>query len=214
MDKANRYAIEINIAAWAGGLCCLVLAALAVVPLRTIEALPGFCPFRRLLGIECYGCGMTRALCALLHGQVDTALHYNRGVWIIAAVMLMLALFAIARLAILRTRQMAMRQLGPEFKLAFAISWVIATIVTTGCAVAPYMLDEGRIAHMTPRCESMSKLGRPCFFCGMTTAFIDIAHGRLREAGRANRGSLPLYAGFVCNGVLAAGFLFKERRGC
>lgn len=54
------------------------------------------CQFHRLTGLNCPGCGMTRALYALLHGDVVTALHDNallvismvvvpaRGVWVAA----------------------------------------------------------------------------------------------------------------------------------
>ena len=130
MVKANRYGIEVSIATWAGGLCCLALAALALTPLRVLEAFPSFCPFRRLLGIECYGCGMTRALCALLHGQVDTALHYNRGVLARSAAHDYAG--AVRRHAPGDRRDQTRSR--PSFRLAFAVSWVIATMITTGCA--------------------------------------------------------------------------------
>ena len=35
------------------------------------------CTFHRLTGLNCPGCGMTRALYALLHGEVKTALRDN-----------------------------------------------------------------------------------------------------------------------------------------
>jgi hypothetical protein len=35
------------------------------------------CQFHRLTGLNCPGCGMTRALYALLHGEVGTALQDN-----------------------------------------------------------------------------------------------------------------------------------------
>jgi hypothetical protein len=35
------------------------------------------CQFHRLTGLNCPGCGMTRALYALLHGELATALHDN-----------------------------------------------------------------------------------------------------------------------------------------
>lgn len=81
MHRASRCAIEGNLLLRClGAISVLVLLLLAIVPLETIERFPAFCPFKRFLGIECYGCGMTRALCALLHGQAHIALQYNRGV--------------------------------------------------------------------------------------------------------------------------------------
>jgi len=35
------------------------------------------CPFRACTGLDCPGCGATRAIAGLVHGRVITALHYN-----------------------------------------------------------------------------------------------------------------------------------------
>lgn len=35
------------------------------------------CPFRAILGIPCPGCGMTRALVCLLHGDLKSSLYYH-----------------------------------------------------------------------------------------------------------------------------------------
>jgi hypothetical protein len=35
------------------------------------------CPFRALTGLLCPGCGMTRAFCALGHGELMRAIHFN-----------------------------------------------------------------------------------------------------------------------------------------
>ncbi len=35
------------------------------------------CPFHQLLGLQCPGCGATRALSALLHGHIAAAVHLN-----------------------------------------------------------------------------------------------------------------------------------------
>jgi hypothetical protein len=35
------------------------------------------CPFRALTGLPCPGCGMTRAFCALGHGELRRAIHFN-----------------------------------------------------------------------------------------------------------------------------------------
>ena len=39
------------------------------------------CPFRRLLGLSCPGCGMTRAWLCALRGQWQSALAYHRLFW-------------------------------------------------------------------------------------------------------------------------------------
>jgi Protein of unknown function (DUF2752) len=35
------------------------------------------CPFHQLLGLQCPGCGATRALADLLHGHLAAAIHFN-----------------------------------------------------------------------------------------------------------------------------------------
>lgn len=55
-----------------------VLLALAAIPPAWLTAAPSVCMFKRLFGIECLGCGMTRALCATLHGDLAAALANNR----------------------------------------------------------------------------------------------------------------------------------------
>ena len=35
------------------------------------------CPFRALTGCNCPGCGMTRAFCAIAHGELRRALRFN-----------------------------------------------------------------------------------------------------------------------------------------
>src|SRR5271156_2893447 len=35
------------------------------------------CPFHQLFNLQCPGCGATRALAALLHGDLGAAIHFN-----------------------------------------------------------------------------------------------------------------------------------------
>jgi hypothetical protein len=91
-----------------------------------------------------------------------------------------------------------------EFRLAFKIFWTIVSFVTMTILITPYLVSAVQIARLTPQCERKTISGRECFCCGMTTAFIHIAHGRISVAERSNRGSVPLYAGFFLNDL---GFL-------
>ncbi len=68
------------------------LAGLAAVVFRFNPATHAFypiCQFHRLTGLNCPGCGMTRALFALLHGEFLQALRDNAlGVFTLAALAL------------------------------------------------------------------------------------------------------------------------------
>ncbi len=51
---------------------------LYLIPLRWVLQGHPLCLFRNLLGRPCWGCGMTRALFSLLHGDFAAAWEYNR----------------------------------------------------------------------------------------------------------------------------------------
>lgn len=56
------------------------LVVLAAIPQSAWGAMPSVCLFRNGLGLECFGCGMTRALSSALHGDFSHALATNAGV--------------------------------------------------------------------------------------------------------------------------------------
>lgn len=65
----------------AGALGCAGGALLAVLP----AARPSLCPSRALLGLPCPGCGMTRALAALLRGDFAAAFAFHPWAFALAA---------------------------------------------------------------------------------------------------------------------------------
>lgn len=68
--------------AWSGpvGVAAIATVGMGVLawldPAVRAEVLPG-CPFRTVTGLDCPGCGATRALYALIQGDVVTALDHN-----------------------------------------------------------------------------------------------------------------------------------------
>jgi uncharacterized protein DUF2752 len=79
-SKAKKVGSEI-IGRRLGLLALWLTLALAAIALFVLEPgksrfLPG-CPFRALTGIACPGCGTTRALHQLLHGNLVAAFQFN-----------------------------------------------------------------------------------------------------------------------------------------
>ena len=78
----NDLGFHVVILAMSAGV--LLLAALlnveagstVVVPLLQIP-LPEMCYLRRMCGLACPGCGLTRSFISLAHGEVETAFQYN-----------------------------------------------------------------------------------------------------------------------------------------
>lgn len=62
--------------------------ALATLPTRWIASMPTMCVIRRVTGRPCPGCGMTRALSALAHGDLRSAWRFNPRVVIVAPLLL------------------------------------------------------------------------------------------------------------------------------
>jgi Protein of unknown function (DUF2752) len=63
-------------ASWRG-FFLLSFLLLAVLPTRLIDRLPPVCPYRKLFGIRCLGCGMTHAVSLLLHFRGADAMARN-----------------------------------------------------------------------------------------------------------------------------------------
>lgn len=64
--------------------------ALALVPLSAVEQGPTLCLYHNLTGHSCPGCGMTRSLVALCHGALGASFAYNKGIIIVAPLLLLL----------------------------------------------------------------------------------------------------------------------------
>jgi len=53
----------------------LVVAAL--LPISVVANGPALCPFKLMTGLPCPGCGMTRSVVTLLHGDLGASLFYH-----------------------------------------------------------------------------------------------------------------------------------------
>lgn len=55
-----------------------------LIPTAWLERGPSFCLIRRVFGVRCPGCGMTRALSYLAHGHPRAAWQHNHLVLLVA----------------------------------------------------------------------------------------------------------------------------------
>jgi hypothetical protein len=62
--------------------------ALAALPTRWLAAMPSVCVIRRVTGRPCPGCGMTRALARLAHGDLRGAWRHNPRVVAVAPLLI------------------------------------------------------------------------------------------------------------------------------
>ncbi|MDX2249054.1 MAG: DUF2752 domain-containing protein [Bacteroidia bacterium] len=66
-------------------LCMLLVFPLVLwaLPSDFFDEGQSICPSYVFLGIECLGCGITRAVMHLHHFEFDDAIYYNNGVFVI-----------------------------------------------------------------------------------------------------------------------------------
>lgn len=124
-------ALRARLPAWAapgavGAVAVAGLVALATLDDDTRGVLAPRCPFRLVTGLDCPGCGGTRAVVALLRGDLALALDHNV-VTVIALPLLSLAWFGwlLARLG----RRPAPPVLPPAVGLGIAIGLTVFMVV-------------------------------------------------------------------------------------
>lgn len=65
------------------GIYFLLPIGLLLVPTAWLERGPSLCLIRRVFGVRCPGCGMTRAFSCIAHGKFKQAFQYNKLVVIV-----------------------------------------------------------------------------------------------------------------------------------
>ncbi|MCF8610934.1 DUF2752 domain-containing protein [Gordonia sp. HY285] len=70
VDRMTGHVAESTMLA-SGGAAAVVAAA--CIPVSAVDDGPVICPFRRLTGLPCPGCGLTRAFVYTMHGDLPSA---------------------------------------------------------------------------------------------------------------------------------------------
>ncbi len=133
----------------------LVSAALGAWLLRSgwVLHLPVLCPFRRITGLPCPSCGMTRAMAALSHGAWDLAIACN------VASPLVGALCAIGATLLLVQLVSGRDQLGALWNVRF-VRRMVTTIVLVVLACA-WVVNLSREGEGTAACVANPLAAQP-----------------------------------------------------
>lgn len=86
------------------------------------------CVFHELTGLYCPGCGITRCLFAILHGDLKTAFKYNQLVFIILPFMLVYYIYT-SYLYIVDKNN------NNKFKKVFNIIWIFLLFIAISYAI-------------------------------------------------------------------------------
>lgn len=183
-----------------GWVSAAALAVLASISPEQIEAWPIICPYRRFLGFECVGCGLTRATSLALHGRIDNAVALNALIVLVLPILAGAALWAIAATGRLIYRATATLSPATRADLRRSAFWSWAVMAAIGgvLVATPFALPHGLLEGWVGSCPAKAA-GSPCSLCGMTTAFYLITEGQWREATASHGASIPLYLGLVGN---------------
>ena len=84
------------------------------------QPLPELCTFRRTLGIDCPGCGLTRCFISLGHGDVMSAWYFNPAGILLFGIVLFQIPYRIMQLWLIRTT-------GVPIKLPDRVLWILMT---------------------------------------------------------------------------------------
>jgi hypothetical protein len=113
----------------------LTSAVFAVSAAWSPTGLPGFvlCPFRALTGLPCPGCGMTRAFCAIGHGDFAGAFGFNPLAPFVFAAALLVWAHALATVLKLDPARAALERLKPtprgaRVMLAVTLVWWVVRL--------------------------------------------------------------------------------------
>ena len=102
----------------------------------------------------------------------------------------------------------------PRSQLAAGLlgAWLIMSVPLFASVVLPVVAPADAIAAVAPTCVRKARTGRDCPGCGLTTAFIRVAQADMDGAAEANAAGIPLFAAFLLNSIIAAGWCVRRLR--
>ena len=100
--------------------------------------------------------------------------------------------------------------MNKDLQKVFLWLWIFYSTIFFSVLVIQFFLPAEKILTLLPPCEWQVKYGKPCFFCGMTRAFIEISNGNIGTAYEYNHGSILLFLILLINDIFFIAFLLRK----
>lgn len=98
-----------------------------------------------------------------------------------------------------------------ELKNTIRIVWQISAVLSILILLLLFFIDDNQLLSISPTCE-YQKIGKECFLCGSTRAFIEIKHFNFKNAFALNKGSVLLFCLFLLNSILFLTQILKTNK--
>jgi len=93
-----------------------------------------------------------------------------------------------------------------DLKTAFKIVWQISAVLSLLILLLLFFIDDDKLLSISPTCE-YKKIGKECFLCGSTRAFIEIKHLNFKNALNLNPFSIFIFGFLILNSILFLNYL-------
>ena len=93
-----------------------------------------------------------------------------------------------------------------QLKNAFKIVWQISAVLSISILLILLFIDDDKLLSISPTCE-YKKIGKECFLCGSTRAFIEIKHLNFKNALNLNPFSIFIFGLLILNSILFLNYL-------
>lgn len=95
-----------------------------------------------------------------------------------------------------------------DLKSALRIVWKISAVLSILILLLLFFIDDDKLLSISPTCD-YQKIGKECFLCGSTRAFIEIKHFNFDNAFNLNPFSIFIFGLLILNSILLLNFLKK-----
>ena len=96
--------------------------------IETLNFIPHFCLFDKLIGVECPVCGTTRAFCELANGNIKHAISLNLSSFFVASFFIFqipLRLFSLCRNKSIEKINLISKYFGNTVLIVIMVNWVL-----------------------------------------------------------------------------------------